>query len=87
MSDEASFPVFALGRGEVTEFPWLTTMQGYMEAVEIESDAYAGWDACGYAVRLTIATPKAAWLRVSRADTGLSEQLFARTEGRIQTLP
>jgi len=47
MSDEASFPVFALGRGEVTEFPWLTTMQGYMEAVEIESDAYAAWDACG----------------------------------------
>jgi len=81
MSDEASFPVFALGRGEVTEFPSLTTMQGYMEAVQVESDEYDAWDACGYAVRLTIATPKAAWLRVSRADTGLSKQLFAELKG------
>jgi hypothetical protein len=79
MSHDVCFPVLVLARdcGEVTEYSSLTAMQGYMEALDVEGNEYNAWDGEGFVVRLTVATPKSAWLRVSRADSRLCEQAFA----------
>jgi len=76
MSDDVCFPVYVLAKdcGEVTEYASRTTMQGYMEAVDVEGDEYEAWDAGEYVVRLSVATPRSAWLRVSRMSAQISEQ-------------
>ena len=63
MSDDVCFPVYVLAKdcGEVTEYASRTTIQGYMEAVDVEGDEYEAWDAGGYVVRLSVATPRSAW--------------------------
>jgi len=84
MSDDVCFPVFVLARdcGEVTEYSSLTAMQGYMEAVDVEGNEYDAWDGEGFVVRLTVSTPRSAWLRVGRADSRLLEQEFAELKAK-----
>jgi hypothetical protein len=84
MSDDVCFPVFVLAKdcGEVTEYSSLMAMQGYMEAVDIEGKEYDAWDGRGYVVRLTVATPKSTWLRISTEDARLSEQDFAELKSK-----
>ena len=84
MSDDVCFPVYALAKdcGEVTEYASLTTMQGYMEAVDVEGDEYEAWDAGGYVVRLSVATSRSAWLRVSRMRAQISELELAELKAR-----
>jgi len=84
MSDDVRFPVFVLAKdcGEITEnSSFLTSMQGCMEAVDVDDNEYDAWDAQGYVLRLAVTTPKSAWLRVSRTDNRLSEQEFADLKG------
>lgn len=85
--EDVAFPVYVLAKdcGDVTVYPSLDKMQGYMEAVDVENEEYQAWDAAGHVLELGAGKPKAEWLKITQSDRTLSQDEFA--EIRAKAVP
>jgi len=81
-----AFPVFVHEKDDdpVMEFPTFTSMQGYLEAVDVENGEYEAWDAYGRCLELGVGNPKSEWLKISLRQGRASEEEFAALKNRAE---
>jgi len=81
-----AFPVFVHEKDDdsVMEFPTFTSMQGYLEAVDVDNGEYEAWDARGRRLELGVGKPKSEWLKISLREGWASEEEFASLKNRAE---
>jgi hypothetical protein len=67
---------------DVMSFSSLETMQGYLEAVDVENDEFEAWDADGIVLALKVEPQKSEWLQITRTGQVLSESKFAEIKAK-----
>jgi hypothetical protein len=81
-----SFPIYVRDdAGDVTSYPSLEKMQGYVEAIDVENGEYEAWDAAGVVLELGVGKPKSVWIRITQSDRTLSQDEFS--EIRAKAVP
>lgn len=84
--DNFSFPVFVREKDDdsVMEFPTLTAMQGYLEAIDVENGEYEAWDAQGRCLELGVGKLKSEWLKIILTEGQASEEEFSALRDRAE---
>src|SRR5258705_4727122 len=80
------FPIYVLERDDdsVFEFPTIVAIQQHLEAVDVENDEYAAWDAEGRCLKLSIGERKTDWLEVIPVESRALEKDFVALTDRAQ---
>ena|SRR5204863_5092817 len=78
-----SFPVYVRDDADdVTLFPTFETMQGYLEAIDVENGEYEAWDVAGHVLELGVGKPKLEWLKITQSGHTLSQEEFAEIKSK-----
>jgi hypothetical protein len=81
-----AFPVFVHEKDDdsVMEFLTFTSMQGYLEAVDVENGEYEAWDADGRCLELGVGKTKSEWLKITLRQGRASDEEFAALKKRAE---